>query len=383
VTDSTSGRAAGLVLVVDDHPDSLEAMATVLRRSGFQVDEARHGQEGAQAITVNDYDAVLTDISMPGMSGMELLQLVRAHDPDLPVVLITGAPTVQTAIDALEYGAFKYLLKPAEVPKLVEAVRKAVLMRRMARVRREATRVAAGSPDPELRASFEKARGGLWSAFQPIVTRDGELYGYEALMRSRDKTLPHPGAILDAAERLGELRDLGRRMRDLAARPMVASPEHGVLFVNLHPRDLEDDRLVSPEALLSTMASRVVLEITERASVDSISDLRDRVTALRARGFRIAVDDLGAGYAGLTSFALLEPDIVKIDMSLVRDIDSDSTKQRLILSVVSLCRELGIEIVGEGVETQAERDKLCELGCDLLQGYLFAKPSEAFPQFTW
>jgi EAL domain-containing protein (putative c-di-GMP-specific phosphodiesterase class I) len=100
-------------------------------------------------------------------------------------------------------------------------------------------------------------------------------------------------------------------------------------------------------------------------------------------GFRIAVDDLGAGYAGLTSFAMLEPELVKLDMTLVRDIDRSPTKQKLVRSVAGLCKELGMMVVGEGVETAAERDVLISCGCDLLQGYLFAKPDRPFPGHRW
>jgi EAL domain-containing protein (putative c-di-GMP-specific phosphodiesterase class I) len=100
-------------------------------------------------------------------------------------------------------------------------------------------------------------------------------------------------------------------------------------------------------------------------------------------GFRIAIDDLGAGYAGLTSFALLEPEIVKLDMTLVRDVHLNSTKQKLVRSMTQLAHDMGMMVVGEGVETAAERDALVNLGCDLLQGYLFAKPNMAFPAVTW
>ena len=100
-------------------------------------------------------------------------------------------------------------------------------------------------------------------------------------------------------------------------------------------------------------------------------------------GFQIAIDDLGAGYAGLTSFALLEPEIVKLDMTLVRDVHKQSTKQKLIRSMTALCKDMGMMVVGEGVENAEERDALVELGCDLLQGYLFAKPAAPFPAFSW
>ena len=90
------------------------------------------------------------------------------------------------------------------------------------------------------------------------------------------------------------------------------------------------------------------------------------------------MDDLGAGYAGLSSFARIEPDVVKLDMSLVRGVDASPMKQSVVRSVVGLAEELDIEVVSEGVEAAAERDALADLGCRLFQGYLFGKPERGF-----
>ena len=125
------------------------------------------------------------------------------------------------------------------------------------------------------------------------------------------------------------------------------------------------------------------MEVTERVSLDGVRNVVSRVGKLRAMGFKIAVDDLGAGYAGLTSYSQLEPDIAKIDISLVRDIDSASRKQRIVRSMKTLCDELDTLVVAEGVETAAERDTLAGLGCDLLQGFLFAKPNRDFQAPQW
>jgi EAL domain-containing protein (putative c-di-GMP-specific phosphodiesterase class I) len=221
-------------------------------------------------------------------------------------------------------------------------------------------------------------------AYQPIVrVPDRSLFGYEALLRSDQKALAHPGAILDAAERLGTLDDLGRTIRAAACAPLATAPPGAALFVNLHSRDLMDDNLLSPKSPLSEHAHRVVLEITERASLDQVKDLRPKLTELRRMGFRLAIDDLGAGYAGLTSFATLEPEFVKLDMSLVRDIHRNHTKETLVRSMVSACRDLGMLVVAEGVETPEERDLLVALGCDLLQGYLLGKPGRPFPPPAW
>jgi EAL domain-containing protein (putative c-di-GMP-specific phosphodiesterase class I) len=221
-------------------------------------------------------------------------------------------------------------------------------------------------------------------AYQPIAQVKGRsLFGYEALLRSEERALPHPGAILDAAERLGRLDDLGRRIRAAACAPMASAPPGSVCFMNLHPRDLLDDTLFSPDSPMSALAERVVLEITERTSLDGIKDAHARLARLRRMGFRIAVDDLGAGYAGLASFATLEPEFVKLDMSLIREVDRSRTKEKLVRSMTSLCKDLGVTVVAEGIETPEERDVLLSIGCDLFQGYLLGKPGRPFPSLAW
>ncbi|MCA9523679.1 MAG: EAL domain-containing protein, partial [Myxococcales bacterium] len=119
------------------------------------------------------------------------------------------------------------------------------------------------------------------------------------------------------------------------------------------------------------------------ATLDDVRDVASRVVRLREMGFRIAIDDLGAGYAGLSYFARLEPEVVKLDMSLIRHIDHELTKQRVVASMVSVSHELGMTVIAEGVEIEGERDTAHALGCDLLQGYLFAKPAPPFPPATF
>ncbi len=99
-------------------------------------------------------------------------------------------------------------------------------------------------------------------------------------------------------------------------------------------------------------------------------------------GFRIAIDDFGAGYSGLGTFAQLEPEVVKLDISLVTEVHKSPTKQKLIRSMTDLCHELGIQVIAEGIETAEERDAVLSLGCDLLQGFLFARPSLASRSVT-
>jgi len=201
-------------------------------------------------------------------------------------------------------------------------------------------------------------------------------------LRSAEPKLGNPGLLLVAAETLGRLPDLGRTIRKAVA-GIAAEAKDFKLFVNLHTLDLKDETLFSADAPLSAFARNIVLEITERASLDNIADLQTRLKILRDMGYHIALDDLGAGYAGLTSLAQLQPEVVKIDMSLVRDVDKSATKQKLVGSMATLSKEMGMLVVVEGVETVGERDVLVGLGCDLFQGYLFAKPGRPFPSVAW
>jgi EAL domain-containing protein (putative c-di-GMP-specific phosphodiesterase class I) len=326
----------------------------------------------------------VSDIAMPGMDGIQLLRAVREKNLDVPVILVTGSPDVRTALEAVEHGVLRYLVKPVEVADLRKVVSRAVQLHKLAKIKREALEHLGGGAmqvgdRAGLEAAFTRACSSIWMAYQPIVDWNRRtVFGYEALVRSQEPAIPHPGALFDAAERLGRLAALGRLIRATTAVTAVNAPPGTMVFVNLHPQDLLDDELYQPEAPLSGIASRVVLELTERASLDDVKDLRARVAQLRKMGFRIAIDDLGAGYAGLTAFAQLEPEVVKLDMSLVRDVHNSATKQKLIQSMSTLCHDLGMQVVAEGVETVEERDVLAGLGADLLQGYLFARPAKGF-----
>ncbi|HEX7669338.1 MAG TPA: EAL domain-containing protein, partial [Polyangiaceae bacterium] len=375
----------GRVLIVDDDPSQIRSIGRVLRLHGYEIESASNGAEASRVLLPDAFDVVLSDIAMPGMDGIQLLKFIRERNLDVPVVLLTGEPAVSTAVKALEFGAFHYLTKPIDVPDLEVVIYKAVCLHRVTMMKRQAAELLGNPIEQDdtkrLTANFDRMIESMWIAYQPIVSSaTRHVFGHEALLRSCEPSLPHPGAVLDAAERLGRLEMLGRIIRDRAAEPVTSHADCGMLFVNLHTTDLLDPELLSKDAPLSRIAHRVVLEITERASLEKVKDVRIRIAALREIGFRIAVDDLGAGYAGLTSFALLEPEIVKLDMTLVRDVHQSATKQKLIRSMAGLCKDMGMMVVGEGVETIEERDTLIELGCDLLQGYLFAKPGRAFPE---
>jgi EAL domain-containing protein (putative c-di-GMP-specific phosphodiesterase class I) len=380
----------GRVLLVDDDQFLQRVYSRALRNEGLVVTTACDGLDGAQKFKEADgFDLIVSDIQMPNMSGVELLKSVREKDLDVPVILMTGDPMVESAAQAVEYGALRYLTKPIDIANLRKVASKAVRLHGLARAKRAALDHlgAVGMQLGDLAgldAAFERVLATLFMAYQPIVSWSAHnVFAYEALMRSTQPTLPHPEAVLDAAERLQRIHDLGRVIRRTVAHDILALPAEMQVFVNLHTLDLLDEELIGGKCPLTAFAPRVVLEITERATLDGVKHVTQRVESLRKLGYRIALDDLGAGYAGLTTFAHLEPDIVKVDRSLVTNIGTDVTKQKLVKSFSHLCTDLGMQVVCEGVETAEERDVVLSLECDLLQGYLFAKPHRSPPSVVW
>jgi EAL domain-containing protein (putative c-di-GMP-specific phosphodiesterase class I)/CheY-like chemotaxis protein len=372
------------VLVVDDD-ESLARTQRRLLEGAYEVVVAGNGEAALEAIMRRPFDVILSDIQMPGMSGVDLLRAVRRHDLDVPVILMTGEPSIETAVDAVSLGALQYLVKPVSNSVILKTVERATKLHQIARMKRDALKLLGETSTQAgdragLQTSFESALRTMWMAFQPIVDVSAQrIFGYEALMRAKEPSLPHPGAMLDAAQRLDRLDELGRRVRSLAAEAFEGAPADALLFVNLHTRDLLDPALYEASAPLTKIARRVVLEITERATIDDVKDVQARVARLRQFGFRIALDDLGAGYAGLSSFAALEPEIVKLDMSLIRNVHLSEIRRKLIGSMTGLCKQMGMQVVAEGVESVEERDCVRTAGCEILQGYLYAKPGAPFP----
>lgn len=360
-----SSPVAGTLLVVDDDALFLRVCSTVLRRAGFTVEATGDATQVIERLSTRSFDAVITDVRMPKVDGVQLLRAIRSRDPEMPVVLMSGQPTVEAAMQAIEHRALRMLQKPFEVDVLVNVVTQAV--------RSRAVKVPL-----HLHERLDRGIKTLHMVYQPIVSgHHGPTMAWEALMRCRDGA-SGPLELLELAERTERLHELGRAIRDAAAKDAEHLPDDGLLFVNLHPKDLDDPHLVAKDSPLSAIASKVVLEITERASLEQIDALQSKLFALRSMGFRLAVDDLGAGYAGLSTFAAVEPDFVKLDGSLVRGVTTNGKQQLVITSMIELARELGSHVIAEAIETEEERRVLSTLGIDWMQGYLFAKPGPPF-----
>jgi EAL domain-containing protein (putative c-di-GMP-specific phosphodiesterase class I) len=214
-------------------------------------------------------------------------------------------------------------------------------------------------------------------AIQPIVRAEGaSRVGVEALLRSAHPKLSEPMQLLQVAESNKMLPSVTSVVMKHCAALLARLPKEHRLFINLHPSDLSD-----PSALegytepLQPWASQIVFEITERSSVLDLDFWQDSIALLKKKGYDIAVDDVGAGYNSLTVLAELQPRFIKADMSMVRHVDSDMRKRRLIELLCRFATATGSELIAEGVETQAEADELRACGVDMLQGYLFGRPA--------
>lgn len=223
-------------------------------------------------------------------------------------------------------------------------------------------------------------------AFQPIYdVANGKVFAYEALVRGLDGS----GAdtilsLMDETNRYAFDQRCRVRAIELAARLGVAD-QGAFVSINFLP-----NAIYRPEVCIRTTletarrvgfpTANIIFEFTENQQIHEPDRVLEILKAYRRMGFRTAIDDFGAGYAGLNLLAMFQPDLIKLDMELVRGIDTDRVKRSIVQGIVVVCRSLGIQMIAEGIETPGEMTCLRELGIDLLQGFLLARPSfEALP----
>ena len=226
--------------------------------------------------------------------------------------------------------------------------------------------------------------------YQPIVGLHGfGVFGYELLARGpRQSELYRPDALFEVARAEARVPELDRICRMMAARAAATLPPNCLRFINAEPLNLffhpDSDIFVREfvEATPAALRAQTVVEITENAVIDDFAHMREVVRRLRGSGFRIAIDDAGAGYAGLQTMVEIEPDFIKLDMSLTRGIESSIVKQKLVGTLRDFCRQAFITLVAEGIETRAQLDALVALGIDYGQGFLFAHPGSPHPEIT-
>jgi len=210
--------------------------------------------------------------------------------------------------------------------------------------------------------------------------------GYELLARGPlQSELHRPDMLFDVARDQGRVLELDRLCRMMAARASSNLPDQYPRFINTEPIGLffrARSNLFVQELVAVTPAhlrGRTIIEITEKSVNEDFQQARDDVARLREHGFRIAIDDARAGYSGLQTLVEIEPDFMKLDVTLLRDIETSKVKQRLVTTLRGLCRGSGIDLVAEGVETREQLDRVVGLGVPYVQGFLFAHPGSPYP----
>ncbi len=210
-------------------------------------------------------------------------------------------------------------------------------------------------------------------AFQPIVDLStGRTFAHEALARCKHAQFQSPAVLFSRAEEEEACGRLGRLIRNVAFQHCEGRP----VFINLHPQEIGQRWLVQPTDPIFMHDSEVYLEVTETAAFDYFDLCMSVLGEVKSRcNGHVVVDDFGAGHSDLKRVLALEPDIVKLDMALVRDIDQEPDKQSYVEHVIHTCRSLGARVVAEGIETEEELRTLMSLGADYGQGYFLARPA--------
>ncbi len=218
--------------------------------------------------------------------------------------------------------------------------------------------------------------GGLYVDYHPIViTETQEIFGYEALARGTMKSMRRPEVMFEIAEQTDMIWELSRLCRNTAISGMREKlKDDQLLFINVDPHDFTDP-MFNERDMDVTDPTRVVLEITERTAIRDYPKFRGRLEEFRKKGFRFAVDDAGSGYAGLGSIANLEPDFIKLDISLINSIDVNFIKQSLVEKMVGFGNDQNAMVIAEGVETAEEYEMVKRLGVHLVQGFYLHPPA--------
>lgn len=215
-------------------------------------------------------------------------------------------------------------------------------------------------------------------AFQPIIDFEQKsVFAQEALVRGLNKE--------SAGEILSRLTPENVYKFDQLCRVKAVALASKLKFDSFVSINFMPNAVYNPENCLRTTlkaaaennfpVSRIIFEITEVERVNNDNHLKNIVVEYKRQGFKTAIDDFGSGYSGLNLLSIFQPDIIKLDMELIRDIDRHFVKRTIVKSAVQICRDLGITVIAEGIETKNELNVLRDFGLNLFQGYYFAKPA--------
>ena len=322
----------------------------------------------------NDDDFVFFHVPAPGVAAItdgEITELVSKLQEHVGArIEATHGEEIASLFEIYAGRAHVYYNPKIRLQRLIyRGIREAANAAKSVEERERARRV-----DDLKRSLRERA---VYIDLHPILVADSrQVYGYEALARGTLRTLRSPEIMFDVAAEADLLWELGRLCRSKAIEAMVSRLTRGeFLFLNVDPHDFADPQFSQLDREVDD-PSRVVIEITERTAIKDYPKFRERLKALRERGYRFAVDDAGSGYAGLGSIANLEPDFIKLDISLINCIDTNFIKQNLVETMVRFANDQGAKVIAEGVERAEEYETVKGLGVHLVQGFFLHRPSE-------
>ncbi len=377
------------VLVVDDDPLNTTLLTRLLASAGYrQVDRVTDSWDAVRRVRSFEPDVVLLDLNIPNPDGFEILRQISAMRTEayLPVLVVTGDPARATRERALSLGAADCLTKPYFLTETLLRVRNLILIRRrqqeLQRHARQLEAVLEGQAAAEMEAQLRQRQvtallddveRRVTAVYQPIVALgSGRIAGAEAL--ARFDTIPYrpPGEWFAEATEIG----LGTRI-ELAAIAIAIDhaadlPDDAFLSLNLSPSTLRSPAL--PNILAAVADRPVVIELTARESITDYQPITDAMGALRRQGARFAVDDNGSGFSGLSHTLQLAPELIKLDLHLVRGIDRDPARRAMARALVHFAAEIGAELIAVGIETVDEFDALRQLGVAFGQGYVVGRP---------
>ncbi|HEX5266946.1 MAG TPA: EAL domain-containing response regulator [Acidimicrobiales bacterium] len=379
------------ILVIDDQPSNVTLLERLLTRVGVgRVVGLTDPRQALAAFRSVQPDLVLLDLHMPHLDGYEVLAaLAEEVGPGgfVPVVVLTADATDAAKQAALAAGANDFLTKPFDRTEALLRVRNLLHTRAMhvALQRHNASmagelhehreherREAAARAEKTRRVEEVLAGRGIEMVFQPIVDLETlQVVGAEALARFSALPVRPPNEWFAEAADVG----LGADLELCAVRSALAAlaqlPETVYLSVNVSPTVLRDRRLAD---LVCPIGHRVVVELTEHVEVQGYEHLASALGPLQQAGARVAVDDTGSGYASLQHVLRLRPGIIKLDIALVRGIDTDPARRALAAALVSFSREVGCTLVAEGIENPEELATLRRLGVSHGQGFYLGRP---------
>jgi EAL domain-containing protein (putative c-di-GMP-specific phosphodiesterase class I)/ActR/RegA family two-component response regulator len=368
------------VLIVDDNVANVALLETLLRDEGVhRITTETDSRYAAEALPVVNPDLVLLDLHMPYVDGTQVLeQIMRfAAGTYLPVLVLTADVTLGARNRALSQGARDFLTKPLDITEATLRIANLLETRQLYSSLRgvEDSIIPIEEDLGPIRDRIEGVLrdASITPAFQRIVDVDTMAnVGYEALARfDQPNVRGIPGWFSDAF-RVGLGTELEWMAATKALAALEAMPPDTFLAVNMSPATillLHEQILCRPE-----LCSRVVIELTEHVPIEDYSALHASLRPMRKLGARLAADDLGSGYAGFRHLIALEPDIIKLDISLVSGIHLSPGARALSSALVAFASDVGAAVIAEGVEDALELAELQDLGVPWAQGYYLGRP---------